>query len=262
MSAYLHVQSLYPAEDLGLPPVLLIHGAANGAWVWRFWQPELARRGWQAHALDLRGHGDSAPADLAQTSMLDYVDDVERVASHLRAAPVIVAWSMGGLVAQQYVARHAGVPAMILLAPSPPLAVQGAGSEAEVAGIPDLFGAEYYGLGSPRLAQRVLDDLTPEEQADVLARPGQESGLARRERKRGIAVDAADVRCPVMLIHGGRDRYFPPDLCRAVADYYGATVLPVPAARHWGLVASAAIVGELAPAVDAWLRERAQPAGR
>jgi len=50
---------------------------------------ELARRGWTAHALDLRGHGGSAPADLTQTGMLDYVRDVEQVASQLPVAPVI-----------------------------------------------------------------------------------------------------------------------------------------------------------------------------
>lgn len=260
MANYLHVESVYPSVDEQLPPILLIHGAANAAWVWRFWLVALAGLGWPVHAVDLRGHGGSSAVDLARTSMLDYVEDVECAASWITAdaaAPVVFGWSMGGLIAQQFAARHGETPALVLLSPSPPAAVQGAGSEAsdaEITEIPDTFGAEYYGLGEPRLAARVLDDLTQEEQAYILDRPGQDSGLARRERKRGIAVDAADVRCPAMLIYGERDRYFPPELSRAIAAYYGADVLPVPSARHWGAVASESIVSILAPSVDAWLR--------
>jgi pimeloyl-ACP methyl ester carboxylesterase len=81
------------------PPVILVHGAANSGHVWTFWRDELARRGWSSHAIDLRDHGTSAAADLAITRMADYVDDVIAFARTLRQAPVLVGWSMGGLVA-------------------------------------------------------------------------------------------------------------------------------------------------------------------
>jgi non-heme chloroperoxidase len=260
MTGYLYVRSAYPNEGTGRPPILLVHGAANAGWVWRFWIAALARIGWEAHALDLRGHGESAPAEsLARVSMEDYVHDAERIAGHLSAPPIVFGWSMGGLVAQQYAARHPALPALVLLAPSPPLAVQGVGSEASIAEIPDLFGTDYYGLGSPAVAARVLDDLTPDEQAYILAHPDHDSGHARRQRKRGIAIDAAGIGCPVLLIHGERDRFFPPEVCAAVASYYGATLLPVAPARHWGIVTSEAIVAELAPQVSNWLRERIPP---
>ena len=45
------------------PPILFIHGAANGAWVWQFWQREMRALGWDANVMDLRGHGLSMPAD-------------------------------------------------------------------------------------------------------------------------------------------------------------------------------------------------------
>jgi pimeloyl-ACP methyl ester carboxylesterase len=81
------------------PPVILVHGAANSGHVWTFWQDELACHGWSSHAIDLRGHGTSAAADLAITRMADYADDVIAYARTLRQAPVLVGWSMGGLVA-------------------------------------------------------------------------------------------------------------------------------------------------------------------
>ena len=262
MASYLHVETIYPVAREGRPPVLLVHGAANGAWVWRAWLREFAIRGWEVHALDLRGHGESAAADLSQAGMLDYVEDVERMLASLRSAPVLFGWSMGGLIAQMVAARQPELPALVLFAPSPPLTVQGAGSEAEVAAIPDLFGPEFYGLQNLESAVEVLSDLSPEEQSYVLAHPGQESGKARRERKRGIQVDAAAVRCPVLLIYGEQDEHFPPDLCRAIAASYGAETIGVPGSRHWGIVISTAIVDGLAPAVEVWLHGALVRGGR
>jgi pimeloyl-ACP methyl ester carboxylesterase len=55
--------------------VILVHGAANSGCGWTFLQDELADHGWSSHAIDLRGHGASAAADLGITRMADYADD-------------------------------------------------------------------------------------------------------------------------------------------------------------------------------------------
>ena len=101
------------------PPVILVHGAANSGRVWTFWQDELARHGWSSHAIDLRGHGASAAADLGITRMADYADDVIAFARTLRQAPVLVGWSMGGLVAMM-AAMLCNARACVGLAPSTP----------------------------------------------------------------------------------------------------------------------------------------------
>src|SRR5262244_3975112 len=101
------------------PSVILVHGAANSARVWTFWQGELARRGWSSHAVDLRGHGASAPAELGTTRMADYADDVVALARSLRQPPILVGWSMGGLVAMM-AAAACRARACVGLAPSAP----------------------------------------------------------------------------------------------------------------------------------------------
>ena len=72
----LGVTATLPDRDSARPPIILVHGAANAALVWTFWQQELAEAGWASYAIDLRGHGRSAPSDLSRTSMDDYAADV------------------------------------------------------------------------------------------------------------------------------------------------------------------------------------------
>src|SRR5262249_28012767 len=101
------------------PPVILVHGAANSARVWAFWQGELASRGWSSHAIDLPGHGASAPAQLRTPRIADYAVDVVSRGAFLREPPVLLGWGMGGLVA--LMAAAAGrARACVGLAPSTP----------------------------------------------------------------------------------------------------------------------------------------------
>ena len=125
------------------PPVILVHGAANSGRVWTFWQDELARHGWSSHAIDLRGHGASAAADLGVTRMADYADDVIAFARTLRQAPVLVGWSMGGLVAMM-AAMLCHARACVGLAPSTPARA----FDASVALRIGVFGPEEYVMES------------------------------------------------------------------------------------------------------------------
>src|SRR4051812_15953427 len=81
------------------PPIVLVHGAANSATVWTYWQEALASAGWPSYAIDLRGHGASSPVDLSNTSMNEYAADILSLIAQLRQRPILVGWSMGGLVA-------------------------------------------------------------------------------------------------------------------------------------------------------------------
>jgi pimeloyl-ACP methyl ester carboxylesterase len=57
----LGVTAVLPGSVSPYPPVILVHGAANAASTWTFWQPELAAYGWASYAIDLCGHGRSTP---------------------------------------------------------------------------------------------------------------------------------------------------------------------------------------------------------
>src|SRR5439155_13795380 len=55
--------------------------------------------GWTTLAPDLRGHGERAGPDLGTTRMADYAEDVVAATRALPRPPVLLGWSMGGLVA-------------------------------------------------------------------------------------------------------------------------------------------------------------------
>src|SRR3989441_42694 len=205
----------------------------------------LADRGAPSDALDLRGHGDGAPADLAHTTMADYADDVRRAIDRLGVAPVLVGWSMGGLVALM-AAAGGGVRACVGLAPSAPAATRDRGAPLR----PGVFGPEAYGIvdRDPDRQDALMPDLDRDERLIALASLGPESLLARDDRQAGIVLGS--LPCPLLIVVGTQDRQWPrsryADL-PLTSDWLEAD------ASHWGLVLSRRCLRELVPAVLAWV---------
>lgn len=117
----LEIISCLPKNPNSLPPLLFVHGAFAGAWVWGDnFLPWFAQRGYRAYAVSLRGHGESeGQGRLDHLGIADYVDDVIEAVTWLEEAPILVGHSMGGYVVQKYIERHR-VPAAVLLCSVPP----------------------------------------------------------------------------------------------------------------------------------------------
>jgi pimeloyl-ACP methyl ester carboxylesterase len=233
------------------PPVVLIHGAANSSGVWRFWRERLEAAGFPTVAPDLRGHGTAPCDDLGRVSMGDYVADVTAAVAPLGRPPVVVGWSMGGLVALMYgaVAPTVGV---LALAPSTPasLLAQPSGRPPE----PGVFGPEVYGISDPAsLSQPTMPDLEPDEVRVALASLGPESAFARQERRCGVWFHPRGFMGPVMIVAGERDESFPPPVCRQLARFLAADYVELAGASHWGLVLNRRALDAAWPALAAWL---------
>lgn len=102
-------------------PLLFIHGAFAGAWMWAdTFLPWFAGQGYCCHALSLRGHGGSGGRSrLDEHAIDDYVADVLAVIEAMGEAPVLIGHSMGGFVAQK-VLEKCRLPAVVLLCSVPP----------------------------------------------------------------------------------------------------------------------------------------------
>jgi pimeloyl-ACP methyl ester carboxylesterase len=78
------------------PPVLLLHGAGQTRHSWKTTASLLARMGFYAVALDMRGHGDSEWAHDGDYSRQALVRDLIAVCGQLEDAPALVGASSGG----------------------------------------------------------------------------------------------------------------------------------------------------------------------
>ena len=119
--AGLEVFSCLPAGKPERQPLLFVHGAFAGGWMWtETFMPYFAAAGHPCYALSLRGHGGSDGQDqINWLSIADYVDDVRRVVETLEIDPVLLGHSMGGFVIQKYLEHHPA-PAVALLCSVPP----------------------------------------------------------------------------------------------------------------------------------------------
>lgn len=241
----LAVSALLPPTPTDRPPIVLLHGAANSALVWTYWQRELAAHGWPSCAVDLRGHGRSAPVDLSHTSMHDYAADVRTIVRELPRKSVVMGWSMGGLVTMMVAAQGDAV-VCIGLAPSTPARE----TDPSVPLRTGEFGPEEYGItGADPDDQPAMPDLDREEREIALASLCRESRLAKDERAAGVVVES--LPCPLLIVTGAADVLWPRS--RYDGLWLAANFVEIEGATHWGLVLSRRALSAAVPAVLRWL---------
>ncbi|MCL4779786.1 MAG: alpha/beta hydrolase [Gammaproteobacteria bacterium] len=81
------------------PPIVLVHGAWSGAWIWRRVLPLLRKAGHEVHAVTLSGCGERQHFPNAAISLATHIQDVlALVAAEELQDVVLVGHSYGGIV--------------------------------------------------------------------------------------------------------------------------------------------------------------------
>ncbi|HTX51664.1 MAG TPA: alpha/beta hydrolase [Caulobacteraceae bacterium] len=220
------------------PPVVMVHGAFCGGWVFEGFAEPFVAAGHETHCLDLR-----AGAAVAGLSMSDYARRVAAFAETLKAPPVLIGHSLGGLVCLLGAAqvRTAGV---VLLAPSAPWGVVASTMEEAVSAVALYALGPYWALAiEPEYAtfgRYAVNRLPRPERHALFGRMGAESGralfetlnwwldpfmttLARPER-----IDA-----PILALSGERDAIHPPLTVAETARRVGAEHVVMEGMSHW-----------------------------
>ena len=228
-------------------PLVMIHGAFCGGWVFEPWRTLFSANGFEVYAPDLRHHAPCADLNdaLAQTSMRDYAADLETLVDRIGGAPILVGHSLGGLLAQMLAARSR-IGALVLLAPSPPWGIMPSTPfEFFSAQALHLEGAFWRKPLAPKrwiASANALDRLPARSRDAVFARFVPESGRAMFETMhwmfdgtRATFVDPRAIVCPTLCLVGAQDRVNSPATVRRIARRYGgrARFDVLPGHSHW-----------------------------
>jgi len=219
-----------PPNGANATPLVFVHGAFVGAWCWdEYFLRWFADRGYDVYALSLRGHGDSG-GDLDASGISDYVADLASVVEQLATPPVIIAHSMGALVAQRYIERHAAAAAVFMA--SVPLTGLMESSLRLFRDDPNLFSQMALMEVSPKavdlsVAQRaIFSDHIDAALLDRCARRVQrESERAVWDMTMGALARPWRAQAIPMLVMGAEeDRLFSPSEIRRLGEAYSAPV--------------------------------------
>jgi len=117
----LEMISKYPRRSSHPTPLLFIHGTLHTAACWDVhFLDYFTGHGYAAHALNLRGHGNSEGREkLRWTRIADFVQDVAETVQRLPSPPILIGHSMGGFIIQHYLEDH-DTPAAVLLSSASP----------------------------------------------------------------------------------------------------------------------------------------------
>jgi pimeloyl-ACP methyl ester carboxylesterase len=202
------------------PPLLLVHGYGGAAWNFTEMQPHLAGR--RLIVPDLPGHGRSAPLPAA-ASLRGFADALVP----LLDGPVdVLGHSLGGVVALRLAERHPELVRRVVVAAAAGISSSTRWAELTItlAGIVQparIAGRRVERIArSSRLRRLVFGGLEVSN-ADLLSERAvhgflRASALHTDALGAGLALAADDprrdlerVRCPVLLLWGGRDKQVP-----------------------------------------------------
>jgi pimeloyl-ACP methyl ester carboxylesterase len=226
------------------PPILMVHGAFCGGWVFARFAEPFREAGYDVVVPDLPGHEPGASREaVAGLSMTDYAAAVASRASEFAEPPVLLGHSLGGLVALLAAARvdTAGV---VLLAPSPAWGVRGSTMEEAISAV------SLYALG-PYWAQAIDPDYPSFRRygVDRLSRAERHGAFERMTRESGRAlfetlnwwldpfmttlVRPDRIAAPILALAGERDVIHPPATVREMSRRLGAQFETLAGMSHW-----------------------------
>ncbi|CAN5715404.1 hypothetical protein BH24CHL5_BH24CHL5_10490 [soil metagenome] len=233
----LYVESWLPERRSRRKPLYLLHGELGGSWLWHRYLGYFAPRGWEGHALNLRGHYWSETADFDELDFSSYEADVIAAAELMPRPPIVVGHGLGGLLALR-LAQEKAVSAIVLLSPALPAELLEPPPAHMVRLLPHQYRRELIGWdGSVEALQRQNSDLSLADVARVQHLMGAESGRARRDMLEGVSVSLDQLPdVPRLVIGAGLDHHFAEGDSARLAEWLGADYLPFGAHSHYGLV--------------------------
>lgn len=221
---------------MSLPPILFVPGAFTGGWIWEAqFMPYFREAGYAVQAVTFPSH--QAPALRRQRlGLASALAHLTQCIEALPQPPILIAHSLGGLIAQQ-VMQHTPLAAVALLSPVPPdgllrsaasLVRRSPVSLAKLLAVAidarvTRYGTPPVGIYSDSCEPQVADAITRQLRGESLLALGQ--ALWRRTSATASAV-------PLHFWGAEGDYIIPASEVRRTAQRYGAPVTIYPGMSH------------------------------
>ncbi|WP_040950908.1 alpha/beta fold hydrolase [Gorillibacterium massiliense] len=88
-------------DNSNRPPLLFVHGAYTGSWMWSKYIPHFIQDGWKCYVMNMRSHYRSRVMDMTRITFEDYLDDIKEVIAECGVPPILIGFSMGGILSQK-----------------------------------------------------------------------------------------------------------------------------------------------------------------
>lgn len=229
----------------GLPPLVCLHGITQTAHSWDEVAPALARTH-HVRALDQRGHGDSTWARDGDYRIATQNRDIEDFLRTIDAAPaVLIALSMGGLVAMTLAARAPDlVRALVVVDIAPEVQRRGVDSIRNFVTATDELDhfEDFVTRAHAFNPRRALDNIRERLHHNLQQLPNRRwtwkydpalRNPARVSEGMGDLWQQVEaIHCPVLIVRGGESDILAPEVAARFGGIVGAEVRTVPGAGH------------------------------
>lgn len=101
-------------NNLKNTPLLFVHGAYTGSWMWSKYIPHFVKEGYTCYVMNMRSHYKSRIMDMTKITFEDYIEDIKTVINECSEMPIVIGFSMGGILCQK-IAEEVKVRGLVLI---------------------------------------------------------------------------------------------------------------------------------------------------
>lgn len=210
--------------------VVFIHGAWSTGSVWNNYKTYFSEQGYNTISPTFIHHSIEQDKSLIGVSMEDYVNQIRKVLKTFENPPIVVAHSMGCIIAQR-LATEGLIKKMILIGPSANFGMIPPSESGKSIKWVNKIKHLKKNFVKPTFEQAVdgmLHNLSKEKQREVYSKMTYESGLVLKELiwiknlfgKKPNKIKYSKVNIPILFVSGGIDNASPVEISKKLMKKY------------------------------------------
>lgn len=217
-------------------PVLFIHGAFADHQGFYLMANQFADNGYNSYAVSRRGRLNQPPAKASGLTFDDYLQDTLAIIHEIKPTPILIAHSLGGLLAMKASEIIKDIPALVLINTAPPamLTAQPISLPYFFPLLPKIFSGKPFKPSTKAFKTLALQKMNPEQKDRVADSLIPESGTVYRQMMLGqIRLSKENQPIPTFVVGSGRDRIISKRLNKITVKKMNASYKEYDNHGHW-----------------------------